>query len=162
MLVPVYRDDEGELRLVVIRRAPGGPHGGQLAFPGGKRSPGDSSPEATALREAEEEIGLAADAVERLEALPVVDTHTTGFRIWPFLAEIRRPDSWTLQAAEVAELLEPRVADLADPGTRGRERIAVGGWKSPIPLPFYQLGPHKLWGVSYRILRPILPRLAGE
>ena len=58
MLAPVFRDERGELRLVLIVRTDRGHHGGQLAFPGGRVDPRDESLVATALREAEEEIGL--------------------------------------------------------------------------------------------------------
>jgi 8-oxo-dGTP pyrophosphatase MutT (NUDIX family) len=83
VLVPVYRRQDGELVVVLVRRAQGGVHSGQLALPGGQRDPSDADLAATALREADEEIGLAADRVELLAALPVVETRTTGFRIAP-------------------------------------------------------------------------------
>jgi 8-oxo-dGTP pyrophosphatase MutT (NUDIX family) len=86
VLVPVYRRQDGELMVVLIRRPQGGAHGGQLALPGGQRDPTDADLAATALREANEELGLTADHVELLAALPVVETSTTGFRIAPFLA----------------------------------------------------------------------------
>ena len=94
VLVPVYRRPDGELVVVLVRRARGGVHGGQLALPGGQRDPGDVDLAATALREAEEEIGLAGDRVELLAALPVVETQTTGFRIAPFLARLVVPTPW--------------------------------------------------------------------
>jgi len=74
VLVPVYRAQDGELVVVLVQRGEGGAHGGQLALPGGQRDPGDVDLAATALREAEEEIGLAGDRVELLTALPVVET----------------------------------------------------------------------------------------
>ena len=65
VLVPVFRDSEGELRIVLVVRADdGGQHGGQLGLPGGKPEPGDTDLLATALREAEEEVGLTRGAVE--------------------------------------------------------------------------------------------------
>src|SRR5512145_119484 len=87
-LVPVYRDRDGHVRLVLIRRGAGGVHGGHLAFPGGKRDPDDASIQDTAVREAEEEIGLSKDEIEVLCALAPIDTRTSGFRIHPFLARI--------------------------------------------------------------------------
>jgi 8-oxo-dGTP pyrophosphatase MutT (NUDIX family) len=94
VLVPVYRAQDGELVVVLVRRGEDGAHGGQLALPGGQRDPGDVDLAATALREAEEEIGLAGDRVELLAALPVVETQTTGFRIAPFLARLVVPTPW--------------------------------------------------------------------
>jgi 8-oxo-dGTP pyrophosphatase MutT (NUDIX family) len=91
VLVPVYRARDGELVVVLVRRGEGGVHGGQLALPGGQRDPGDADLTTTALREAEEELGLARDRVELLAALPVVETQTTGFRVAPFLARPPTP-----------------------------------------------------------------------
>ena len=80
VLVPLFRDDQGELRLVLVRRGEGGIHGGQLAFPGGRREADDRTPLDTAIREACEETGLSRDAIEVLDRLPVIETLSTGFR----------------------------------------------------------------------------------
>jgi 8-oxo-dGTP pyrophosphatase MutT (NUDIX family) len=96
VLVPVFRDADGELRLVLVVRGARGVHGGQLAFPGGKQEPQDDSPLETALREADEEIGLAREDVEFVAGLEPVDTRTTGFRVHPFLARVHGPRRWRL------------------------------------------------------------------
>src|SRR5919201_3446694 len=83
VLVPVYRDERGALRLVLVVRGPRGIHAHQVALPGGRREPEDANLRATALREAEEEIGLPRDSVEVVADLPLVETVTTGFRIPP-------------------------------------------------------------------------------
>ncbi|CAN5545607.1 CoA pyrophosphatase [soil metagenome] len=161
VLVPVYRDSEGLLRLVLIVRAPGGPHGSQIAFPGGVREPGDRSLLETALREAEEEIGLPRDHVEVITGLEVIDTVTTGFTIAPYLGVIERPARWTLQPSEVADVLEVRVNDLLAPGAHDSRLARFDGWPEPREISFYRLGPHELWGATYRIVQPLLPRLVG-
>jgi 8-oxo-dGTP pyrophosphatase MutT (NUDIX family) len=61
ILIPVYRSKDGELHIVMILRNPGGIHGGQVAFPGGKHDPEDETMLDTALREAREELGLIVD-----------------------------------------------------------------------------------------------------
>ena len=161
VLVPTYSDQYGDLRIVLIVRAPGGPHGSQIAFPGGVREPGDVTLADTALREASEEIGLPPASVEIVEPLPVIDTLTTGFTIAPFLATIERPVEWSLQPSEVAEVLEPRVSDLLAPGIHGSRTVHFDGWPKPREINFYRIGPHELWGASYRIIQPLLPTLAG-
>ena len=103
VLIPVFRDAAGEATLVVVRRGAHGVHGGQLAFPGGKREPTDATLLATALRETEEEIGLPATAIEVLAALPPVQTRTSGFHIAPFLARIAPPPVWRFSQPEIAE-----------------------------------------------------------
>ncbi|MCC2546964.1 CoA pyrophosphatase [Hymenobacter sp. BT175] len=163
VLVPVYRNAAGELILVLIRRTMHGAHGGELAFPGGKRDPNDSSARATALREAEEEISLPATAVELLAELPVVQTRATGFRISPFLGRITRPEKWQWQAREIEEVLEVSLAELLLPGRHAAESVLLPGQSRPLLVAFYRIGEYYLWGVSYRIVRELLPRLqAGE
>jgi 8-oxo-dGTP pyrophosphatase MutT (NUDIX family) len=173
VLVPIYRGRDGELRLVLVRRTDTGIHGGQIAFPGGKRTRGDRTLLETALRETREEIGIPSDAIEILEHLPVMETRTTGFRIYPFLARVVRPLEWCLEEQEVAEVLEVRIRDLACPEAQGEEirHFSTGsepqGIESqrsePRQVSFYRVGPYKLWGATYRILKPLIPRLiAGE
>jgi len=160
VLAPVYRDGDGRLRLVFILRTPRGVHGGQIAFPGGRREPGDADLLETALREAEEEVGLDRALVQVLAPLPVVTTATTGFSIAPFLGRLEAPPAaWRPQETEVADVLEVPVDELADPAAHGEELRAFGGWPEPRPMPFYRIGEHKLWGATYRIVAPLLPRL---
>ena len=163
VLVPVFRREDGELRVVLVRRGEWGPHGGQLAFPGGKCEPGDASPLATALREAYEEVEIAPGGVEILESLPAIDTLTTGYLIFPFLARVPAPATWHWQEGEIAAVLELKARDLIRPEVRGEELMHFPTWPAPMRIPFFQVGPHRLWGASYRILEPLLPRLlAGE
>jgi 8-oxo-dGTP pyrophosphatase MutT (NUDIX family) len=163
VLVPVYRRQDGELVVVLVRRAPGGAHGGQLGLPGGQRDPRDADLAATALREAEEELGLAADRVELLAALPVVETQTTGFRIAPFLARLTALAPWRRQEREIAEVVELRVADLARPELRAEEVRDFPTWPAPRRIQLWRVGHHEVWGVTHRILEPLVPRLlAGE
>lgn len=162
VLVPVYRDSGGELRVVVVRRSDAGVHGGQLAFPGGKLS-GDEKPLAAALREAEEEIGLSPDRVAVLAELPAIDTMTSGYRVTPFLARVREPGGWRPDETEVAEVLDVRLSELARPENHDSAIASFPTWPEPREIRFYRVGPHRLWGLTYRILQPLIPRLlAGE
>jgi 8-oxo-dGTP pyrophosphatase MutT (NUDIX family) len=164
VLAPVYRGADGRVRLVFILRSPRGVHGDQIGFPGGRREPGDADLLATALREAEEEIGLLPTEVTVLGPLPVVITATTGFSIAPFLGRLGGPPpAWRRQEAEVADVLEVPIDELADPACQGEELRTFPGWPEPRPMPFYRIGGLRLWGATYRIVYPLLPRLlAGE
>ncbi|GAB3306258.1 NUDIX hydrolase [Hymenobacter tenuis] len=163
VLVPVFRNEDQELHVVMVRRAAFGVHGGQLAFPGGKHDPEDADLQATALREAFEEVGLAADNIEVLEALPTIAV-PTGFRISPFLGRIRRPEVWQWQTSEIDEVLEIPLRHLADAANHTEETWQLAGWPTPHLVPYYRVGNgYQLWGASYRIIQPLIPRLlAGE
>lgn len=163
VLVPVYRDHAGALHVVMLLRAPGGLHGSQIAFPGGRREPGDASDFDTALRETEEEIGLPRRSVTLLAALPRVETRTTNVAITPFLGRIVRPAAWRPDPVEVADVLDVSVADLARPERRGSSVETFPTWPAPQPVDWILVGKHRLWGASYRIFEPLIPRLlAGE
>ena len=163
VLVPVFRGGDGDLVVVLLRRTDGGVHGGQIAFPGGKRDEGDPSPLDTALREAREEINLDPSGVSVLEVLPVVDTITTGFRIHPFLARVSPPRVWRPDPREVAEIIETTIAGLLDPAAHGTEVWSFPEWPTPRRIRYIRVGAHKVWGATYRILHPLLPRIvSGE
>lgn len=162
VLLPLFRDPAGALRLVLVVRGDRGRHGGQLGLPGGKPEPGDATLLETALRETEEEIGLDPAAVEVLGALAPVVTRTTGYRVFGFLGRIPHGIEWSLRPGEIVGLLTPAVAELADPAARR-------------PLPFrsastphmivegIELDGHVLWGMTLRMLDLTLPRIvAGE
>jgi 8-oxo-dGTP pyrophosphatase MutT (NUDIX family) len=164
VLVPLFRDDEGELRLVLVVRGARGRHAHQLSLPGGKHEPGDASLLETALRETEEEIGLARTEVEVIAALPAIDTRTTGFRVHPYLARIRRQESWRLAQGEITGVITPRVSTLADPSLRSEQLLSVPDWPEPRRVQCLELEDgYLLWGLTLRLLEPLLPRLlAGE
>jgi 8-oxo-dGTP pyrophosphatase MutT (NUDIX family) len=155
VLAPLYRDPQGDLRLVFIRRGPHGKHANQLAFPGGIREPEDANLVATALREAEEEVGLPQSQVEILTELPVIETTATGFRIQPYLGRLNgAPPTWRRQETEIEEILEVRLDDLG-PEAHAVESWQLDGWPEARQIPFYWIGPYKLWGATYRILGSI-------
>ena len=108
VLVPVYRDDEDELRVVLVVRADdGGLHGGQLGLPGGKPEPQDVDLLATALREAKEEVGLDPSTVDVVAELAPFDTQSTRWRVHPFLGRIPADTRFRLQQAEIVGVLMP-------------------------------------------------------
>jgi 8-oxo-dGTP pyrophosphatase MutT (NUDIX family) len=166
VLIPFYRDGAGQLRVVLIRRTSRGRHAGQIAFPGGNREPGDAGPRATAIREAGEELRLAAAQIEILAALPAERTVTSGYLVWPFvtrLHDVSPAYAWRPQPSEVAEVLDIPVAELASPDAAGTEEMSFPSWPAPRAVPVRYLRGHLVWGLTLRILDPVLPRaLAGE
>jgi 8-oxo-dGTP pyrophosphatase MutT (NUDIX family) len=162
VLIPVYRANDGELHIVMVLRNPGGVHGGQIAFPGGKGDPQDETMLDTALREVGEELGLIVTSNDVLAELPMEHTRTTGYRVFPFLARITVPDRWQIAEREIAEILDVKLSDLTRADSHDK-MVGLFPWHKSEEIPFYRIGEHRLWGLSYRILRPVIPRLvAGE
>ena len=163
VLIPVYRSPDGELRIVMILRNPGGVHGGQVAFPSGKHDPQDETMLDTALREVKEELGLLVEKEDVLAELPMEQTRTTGYRVFPYLARISKPARWQIAEREIAAILDVNLRDLTRPHAREKMIERFSTWKRAEQVSFFRIGEHRLWGLSYRILQPVIPRLvAGE
>ena len=163
VLIPVYRSQDGELHIVMILRNPGGVHGGQIAFPGGKHDPEDETMLDTALREVREELGLIVERNDVLAELPMEQTRTTGYRVFPFLARIAVPDRWQIAEREIAEVVDVKLTDLTRRDAHDKMIGRFPTWEKAQQVSFYRIGEHRLWGLSYRILQPVLARLvAGE
>ena len=163
VLIPVYRSQDGELHIVMILRNPGGVHGGQIAFPGGKHDPEDETMLDTALREVREELGLIVERNNVLAELPMEQTRTTGYRVFPFLARIAVPDRWQIAEREIAAIVDVKLTDLTRRDAHDKMIGRFPTWEKAQQVSFYRIGEHRLWGLSYRILQPVLARLvAGE
>ncbi len=157
VLVPLYVDPAGDVHVVFTRRRDDlRRHPGEISFPGGRRDAADDDLVATALREADEEIGLRPDAVELLGALQPTPTIATSYAVYPFVGLVEPGMEWTLSAREVAAVLELRLADLRD-GYR-RERLMRRG--VPFRTDVYVVGDHLIWGATARILSDLLERAA--
>ena len=160
VLLPVFRDAEGELRIVLVVRADdGGQHGGQLGLPGGKPEPGDANLLATALREAEEEVGLSRGAVEVVAELEPLATQATGWLVHPFLGRVPRDTRWRLQETEIVGILTPAARTLADPASRAMLPFSSLWFTEPLLVDGIDVEGHVLWGMTLRLLDDVLPRL---
>jgi 8-oxo-dGTP pyrophosphatase MutT (NUDIX family) len=163
VLAPVFRDGDGALRLVLIVRTDRGHHGGQLAFPGGRHDAGDESLLATALREAEEEIGLRPADVEILGGLAPVRSGPTNLHVHGFLGRIPSGLMWDINHDEVVEVLTPAVAELWDPALRRELAFTSARWPDGLLVDGIPVGDRVLWGMTLRLLDDLVPRLlAGD
>jgi 8-oxo-dGTP pyrophosphatase MutT (NUDIX family) len=158
VLVPVV-DGETPSVILTLRTADLPSHAGQIAFPGGKIDPHDETPLGAALREAEEEIGLAPALVEPLGYLDLYLTFS-GFRILPTVARVAPGYALTLNKSEVSEVFEVPLAFLMGPENHQRHSR---DWKG-ITRHYYAM-PYEdryIWGVTAGILRNLYERLYGE
>lgn len=159
VLVGITPGPGGGAELVLTRRSSRlRHHPGQIAFPGGKMDPGDPTPEAAALRETQEEIGLPPAAVEPLGRLPGHET-VTGFDVVPVVGWIAAPFEPVPEPGEVAEVFRVPLAHVTDPA---RFRVEGRRWRGQ-RRHYYTVpwGPYYIWGATARILRGLADRLAG-
>ena len=135
VLAPVYSRSAGSLRLVFIRRGPRGIHGGQIAFPGGRREPGDADLLATALREAHEEIGLDPALGRRADGAAGDSDDDHGLQARAVPGSTRGPTD-DVEAAGDGSRRNPRSCNrrLAKTGRARHRGLATGGLVEPRPI----------------------------
>jgi len=156
VLVPLYLHD-GDLHAVLTRRPTDmRRHGGEVAFPGGRQDPGEDL-RTTALREAEEEVGLPRGDVELLGALTPVPTLATGYAIYPFVGLIEPGREWVLSPREVDEVIEPSLTELRT----GYDRRRLVRRGIPLRSDVYVVGEAFIWGATARMLTDLLKRLGA-
>jgi 8-oxo-dGTP pyrophosphatase MutT (NUDIX family) len=154
VLVPLYQED-GRLHAVFTKRpANMRRHAGEISFPGGRRDSGEELSE-TALREAEEEIGLAREQVQVVGALPPTGTIVTNYSVYPFVGLTGSENDFRPNPVEVDEVVELALSDLV----AGFERKRLIRRGVPIKTDTYTVGGHLIWGATARILGTLLERL---
>jgi len=153
VIAPVVDRGDGDALLFTKRADHLGQHPGQMSFPGGGREPSDTDLEATARREADEEIGLRPeeiDIVGRLDDIPTV----SDYAVRPFVSRI--PDrEYVPDEREVAEIAVLPVADLTDLGNYESERRDHPHY-GEIRLHFFSVGGYTVWGATGRMLVQLL------
>jgi 8-oxo-dGTP pyrophosphatase MutT (NUDIX family) len=144
--------DDGPDLLVLQRAATMRNHAGQPAFPGGGTDPEDADQAATALREANEEVGLDPASAEVLALLPDLYIPVSSFVVTPVLAWWRRPHPVSSrQPAEVAHVARLPISELVDPANRIRVRHP-SGWIGPA----FQVRGLLVWGFTAGVISTLL------
>ena len=147
-------DDGGPHAVFTRRRTDLRRHAGEISFPGGRRDPDDADLADTALREAEEEIGLPRAQVSLLGELAPVSTFVTNYVIYPFVGLIPNGLRWQASPAEVDAVLELPLDALRAGRTRTRmERRGIS-----FETDAYVVEDHLIWGATARILESLLER----
>jgi 8-oxo-dGTP pyrophosphatase MutT (NUDIX family) len=155
VLLPLYGLDSTPGLIFTKRRDDLRRHAGEISFPGGRQDDPDEDLRLTALREAEEEIGLDPASVDMVGALPPTATFVTNYRVHPFVGLI--PDGLRFRPApeEVEEVLEVSLDELR--AGYGKRRLVRRG--VPIRMDTYVVREHLIWGATARILSTLLERI---
>ena len=157
VLVPMHGWPESPGLIFTERRSDLSRHAGEISFPGGRRD-GEESLLDTALREAEEEIGLARENVEVAGALPPIGTFVTNYKVHPFVGLIERGMRFAPNPSEVQSVLVASLDDLAD-GYDKRRLVRRG---VPIKTDTFLVSDNLIWGATARILADLFRRLGRE
>jgi 8-oxo-dGTP pyrophosphatase MutT (NUDIX family) len=161
VLAPLYALSGHPYLLFTRRTTQLRKHSGEISFPGGSRDPGDAALLMTALRESYEELALDLTRIEALGALEPVFSVVSNFLVAPFVG-------WLGEGAphvepnleEVAEVIYAPLHALADPAIFHEEVWTRGGVEHTVY--FFDLGPHRIWGLTGRILRSLLAVLPAD
>lgn len=158
VLVLLYQDD-GVWRLPLIERPPDiTVHSGQVCFPGGQTEIGESAEE-TAMREFEEELGASPAGIELCGQLTPMYIYASNFFVTPCVAIAERRPSFIPNSVEVANLLEPSLVQLADPGRVGSHEIQRRGLVFRAPHIAFE--GRRIWGATSMMLAELFDVLHG-
>lgn len=156
VLVPLYRDQAGDLRALFTRRPSSlRHHAGQVSFPGGRLEP-DEEAWAGALRETQEELGIPPRVVDRLGTLSEIPVHASGFKMQPFVGQIPAGLELRPNPAEVARAFSVPLNELVDPDrvryTR-RPRLFRG---TSYSIPYFEWEDELIWGATAIVVVELL------
>jgi 8-oxo-dGTP pyrophosphatase MutT (NUDIX family) len=152
VLVPLVPNDHGWSLLFSLRSVNLAAHSGQISFPGGGVHPGEAL-EAAAIREAHEEVGIAAERVEIIGRLDDLVTHS-GFLVAPFAGVIDQRIDYVLQSSEVDEVFEVPIEALLSPQQPAVNYLTFRNKR--YPAYYYRYERHEIWGLTGRILKHFL------
>jgi 8-oxo-dGTP pyrophosphatase MutT (NUDIX family) len=154
VLVPMHGWPEHPGLIFTERRSDLSRHAGEISFPGGRRDGGEELMD-TALREAEEEIGLSRDNVEVVGALPPIGTFVTNYKVHPFVGLIEEGMRFEPNPSEVESVLIASLDDLVT----GFERRRLVRRGVPIKTDTYLISDKLIWGATARILGDLFEKL---
>jgi 8-oxo-dGTP pyrophosphatase MutT (NUDIX family) len=158
VLVILY-EKNGATHLVLTRRRDDlNSHAGQISFPGGRREDGEPL-QMTALREAQEEVGVNPAALDVLGRLTPLYIPPTDYEVHPYVAWHDGVPFFVPQLHEVAEIIEVRLDFLLDPANRFEEPWELRGFV--VQVPYYLVREHKVWGATAMMLSEFLERVAA-
>jgi 8-oxo-dGTP pyrophosphatase MutT (NUDIX family) len=147
-------NDRGTPKIILTLRSEyEGVHSGQISFPGGKREKEDHNFTSTALREAEEEIGIKRDKVEVLGGLTPIYIPPSNFLVYPYLGFYNGARQFTRQESEVQKIIPVDFNVFNDSSIVKDKELVSRSWKMKVPT--YQIDGYTVWGATAMILSEI-------
>jgi len=163
VLLMLYEENNELLLAFIVRTEDGGVHSGQISFPGGKYEDGDNDLINTALREAEEEVGIDANKVQVLGNLTTMYIPVSNYLVYPIVGFYDGKPNFRLNPSEVAGLVEVSLGHLLDEKNRGIGTVDVRGNKFDVPV--FRVENYQIWGATAMILNEfvqVLKRMNGK
>lgn len=151
-----------EPHLVLIQRPsrdPRDPHQGQISFPGGRREPEDPDLAATALREAEEEVGVPAGQVELIGSLTSLYIPVSNFKVYPYVGVLDERPDFRPQPSEVQDIIEAPLAAFRDPANVQLKDMEIGTGLTLRDVPYFAIANHVVWGATAMMLSELIVAL---
>jgi len=160
-LILVYPHDDTFLLPLTVRGSGLRNHTGQVSLPGGRVDDGETI-EGAALREADEEIGVARDSVLVLGRLTPLHIPVSNFLLHPVVGFVDARPVFNRAEWEVARIIEPTLGQLRDPATTKREfrNRTTAGETIQIDVPFFDIDQEKVWGATAMVLAEFCAILA--
>ncbi len=150
VLIPIFPID-GKPHIVFIKRQTyNGIHSAQRAFPGGKKEKSDDNMLETALREAQEEVGIVAESVMILGTLTPLFIPVSNHLVLPVVGALRERPTFYPNLQEVEHIIEMPVCQLLQPDSRSVKTLNIGGL--PATTPYFKAGEDMIWGATGMIL----------
>ena len=137
-------------------------HGGQISFPGGKVEPADTSLLHTALRETEEEVGIAQQKVNVLGGLSELYIPVSNFQVHPFIGFLDHQPAYTIQEEEVHQVIEVPLSHFQNPATLQIKDVRINKHLSLKNVPYFDVKGKVLWGATAMMMSELMAVIGSE
>jgi len=150
VLIMLYENSSDLMLSFIVRADDGGVHSGQISFPGGKYEEGDNDLIFTALREAEEEVGIDAKKVKVIGNLTTMYIPVSNYLVSPVVGYYEGKPNFKLNPNEVADLIEVPLYELLKEKNKDIGTVNVRGNKFDVPV--FKVNNHQIWGATAMML----------
>ncbi len=156
VLILIYPKENALHLVLILRNVYKGTHSGQISFPGGKQEPEDGSLWHTALREANEEVGIDPEKIKYIGALTKVYIPPSRFLVSPFVAISEEQPRFTADPIEVQRIIEAPISLFQDENNRLEKNLFVKALNAEMPIKYFDLEGEVLWGATAMMISELV------